>query len=884
MNHLIGSSQLLFKLFSIFFQLYLHKCCIPKCEASNSFVASFQSEGKWSTDDWMRYNEKVENVDNELTICHWEKIRYFSAAVNSVWAYCFIISEDISEEDLRCWQLYSEANRASAGRSVNLIVTTSSSSIVAENIPYKHREWNHFCFTYSSIQKFGKFYANGKLLKASWQGDFTRVPSGEEVLRSSFVIGQEPDRFNGGYDSAQLFNGDISELNMWNIALSENEIEKLSSCSLNIKGNIIPWEKNKFTMNQIRVQELESVSEYCDTKKRLIIFPEKTSFEDSKTLCDIHGGQLVVPMNEKEENSIMDVLNIHGRSCLNFSNEIQVDKAVWLGMERIDKNWYVPESNNQYVPINYTNWNSTYCTREECGPSNLSCPYMLRDGRWAFGLHWGTCSTTKLCTICSFTTTPMFTLKGVCAKNAHLDWNYYLATNQKHQVIGYHGFKTSNLTHQNGLWKFQDVETSAETMSDHPIGRRNWMYRDTSCGIKSPIKNSLAFSKCHFGKEFTCNSGQCISMAKRCNRVKDCRDDSDEEMCDMIHIPSSYNKLHPPLAFSDSSEAPSMLKTQINIISIDDIDSLNMLIVVTFEMQLKWTDARLNFENLDTSAVNPMSEETARNIWMPSEHIIHDNAILGKIIEDPHREIGIENQTVAMPGDIMKSIENFVHLGSKTQIVLKQRFKITYPCEFDLEKFPFDKHKCNFILKLRLQNKNSILFAKDTPAILYNGPKTVNQFTLDKMTSETIHTTRSTNFIINTHIHRNLMNSVLGTFVPTSLLWSLAYFTLFIDINDFSDRFIGAVTTLLVLVALLNAKNEELPKTSYFKFIDLWFLWYISSILVITVFHIFTNHISNEKRSLAQKLSPREKVNRFGLLLFGLTTIMFDVGYFHLTS
>ena len=49
------------------------------------------------------------------------------------------------------------------------------------------------------FQKFGKFYANGKLLKASWQGDFTRIPSGEEVLRSSFVIGQEPDRFNGGW-------------------------------------------------------------------------------------------------------------------------------------------------------------------------------------------------------------------------------------------------------------------------------------------------------------------------------------------------------------------------------------------------------------------------------------------------------------------------------------------------------------------------------------------------------------------------------------------------------------------------------------------------------------------------------------------------------------
>ena len=884
MNNLCVVSQHFFKLFWIVIPIYLNNLCITNCDALNSFVASFQTDGKWSTNDWMRYNEKVEKVDNELTVCHWEKIRYFSAAVNSVWAYCFIISEDIADEDLRCWQLYSEANRASSGRSVNLIITTSSSSIVAENVPYKHREWNHFCFTYSTTEKYGKLYANGKLLKAVWQGDFNRIPSGDEVLRSSFVIGQEPDRFNGGYDSAQLFNGEIAELNMWNTALSKRQVEKLSNCSLHTKGNIIAWEENRFIMNQVRTEKLKSLSEFCNRNKELIIFPEKRSFEDAKNLCDIHGGQLVVPRNAKEERNIIDVLNIHKSSCLDFSNEIQDDKAVWLGMERKDKEWYVPEAESQHVPINYTNWNSTYCTREECGPSNLSCPYMLKDGLWAFGLHWGTCSATKLCTICSLSSTPMFTLKGVCGKNAHLDWNYYLATNQRHEVIGYNGFKTSNLTYENGIWTFQDIETLAETRSEYPIGRMYWSYKDSSCGIKSSVKTSLAFSKCHFGKEFTCNSGQCISMSQRCNRIKDCKDDSDEEMCDMIHIPSSYNKLHPPLAQSDTGDALSMLKTQINIISIDDIDSLNMQIVVTFELQLKWNDARLNFENLDTTAVNPMSEETARNIWMPSEHIIHDNAILGKIIEDPHRELGIENQTAAMPGDIMNSIENFVHLGSKTQIVLKQRFKITYPCEFDLAKFPFDEHKCSFILKLRLQNNDSILFAKDEPAILYNGPKTVNQFTLDKMASETRHASRSTNFIMNIQIHRNLMNSVLGTFVPTSLLWSLSYFTLFIDINDFSDRFIGAVTTLLVLVALLNAKNEELPKTSYFKFIDLWFLWYISSILIITVFHIFTNHITNENVSISQKLSPREKVNRFGLFFFGLTTIIFDVVYFHLTS
>ena len=107
----------------------------PPCKAAKTFAVSFQGDGSWSTDHWIRYNEIIENVEKELTVCHWEKLRYFSAAVNSVWAYCYIESE--LNDDLQCWQLYSEANRASAGRTINLIITTSTSSIVAENVAYK---------------------------------------------------------------------------------------------------------------------------------------------------------------------------------------------------------------------------------------------------------------------------------------------------------------------------------------------------------------------------------------------------------------------------------------------------------------------------------------------------------------------------------------------------------------------------------------------------------------------------------------------------------------------------------------------------------------------------------------------------------------------------
>ena len=55
-----------------------------------------------------------------------------------------------------------------------------------------------------------------------------------------------------------------------------------------------------------------------------------------------------------------------------------------------------------------------------------------------------------------------------------------------------------------------------------------------------------------------------------------------------------------------------------------------------------------------------------------------------------------------------------------------------------------------------------------------------------------------------------------------------------------------AVTALLVLASLLGAISDELPTTSYFKFIDLWFLWYLINIFLITLYHIMLDAIKDD--------------------------------------
>ena len=60
----------------------------PKKAAT--FLVSFQSDRNRSIEHWMRYNENFEGYQKEFTACHWQRVRYFSNELNSVWAYCYI--------------------------------------------------------------------------------------------------------------------------------------------------------------------------------------------------------------------------------------------------------------------------------------------------------------------------------------------------------------------------------------------------------------------------------------------------------------------------------------------------------------------------------------------------------------------------------------------------------------------------------------------------------------------------------------------------------------------------------------------------------------------------------------------------------------------------
>ena len=222
--------------------------------SKNTFKVEFQSSGYWSKDEWLEHEGKIPQLW-EFTACHWEKLIYFSKALNVIWSYCMVKTR--SPEKLNCVQLFYSGNRTTANRGVIFHGwfsgwTDETIDIKLQVNDFSHRSWNHFCWSYSSITGINQLYYNGMLVAEALIDEGLPHPiidGSDTASEYAFIVGQEPDTIRGGYNSDQSFYGNIAELNLWNKIIGSDEIKAMASCNKYSRGNVIAWEK-KTPQNQ----------------------------------------------------------------------------------------------------------------------------------------------------------------------------------------------------------------------------------------------------------------------------------------------------------------------------------------------------------------------------------------------------------------------------------------------------------------------------------------------------------------------------------------------------------------------------------------------------------------------------------------------------------
>lgn len=93
----------------------------------------------------------------------------------------------------------------------------------------------HFCASWESSSGIAEFWVNGKawVKKGLQKGYIVEA-------KPSIVLGQEQDTYGGGFDKAQSFVGEITDLNMWDSVLTPEEITFVYQGSP-LNPNILDW-------------------------------------------------------------------------------------------------------------------------------------------------------------------------------------------------------------------------------------------------------------------------------------------------------------------------------------------------------------------------------------------------------------------------------------------------------------------------------------------------------------------------------------------------------------------------------------------------------------------------------------------------------------------
>ena len=874
-------------------------CSEKEVSSSQSFVVSFQPEIQGSfaaeTNTWIEFERPIFST-REFTVCHWLNIRIF--AMNTAactWAYCTAFKKD---DKTNCTQMCLEGISGTAKRNMKVKAWTHPTAKGAQLFEapfdiYHHRTWFHLCWSLSTISGASILYLNGKAM-ATNQIELTQkewaFSGSDKDLMTSLIFGQEPDSFRGGFDKDQSYIGSLSEFNVWNYTLKDSIISEIAHCKKLLQGNIVSWKESDWILNSVSKTNSVEVSDFCIRKPEYFIFPEKVRYPEARKICEVHGGSLALPRSEDESKDILDVVFEHKKTCI--GNKISPeDPAIWIGAKRFNFTWYEagPSITFESIgsPLNYTK------VSIDPGYKNTLCAYIQNDGSWMdiqgdFGCYFK-----SLCTVCEIIDQPVFTVKGLCDVS-DVDWNFYLDIDERYQIKRYEGYKKTdivfdindkkwNIVAKQGYVSSFNASYSKDGVStvSYPIGRHNWDMQDMLCQVKDS-EFPLSISFCGYPSHFSCDSGHCVDMNKRCDEKMDCNDGSDEKHCHLIDIPSSYSR--PDAPDSPVGNIPLTIDMQNRIISIDSIDTMNMIVTITMEVTLKWFDKRLVFSNPEISKTNLITKDQTEMIWTPLREIINENAIIGEVMYDNEFSVKVN---ATYPGKLTASdvIENRLFNGSSNNLFGTQRMKAKYNCMFEAKKFPFDEHNCSIIFRIDQRKDKRIVFVNNGE-ILYEGENVVGQFFIGYLATEVKNTNESTRNIITIHIIRLYANQITITFVPTLILWLFGYITLFIEPNEdgFSDRFMGAGTALLVIVTLLNAIHTDLPKTSYVKYIDIWFMWHVISVFLMIAYHMILNRLRSYFNTKdVNKWVMISQINGSMILVFPTINGIFYAIYFSLT-
>ena len=417
-------------------------------------------------------------------------------------------------------------------------------------------------------------------------------------------------------------------------------------------------------------------------------------------------------------------------------------KGLWRGKKSSDLRVSLGYDKNENKNVTITEVNIFSTSNTEKRMRELTTPSSNICGSQGDLLNWrSTMARWKLASVAKFSeidadSTPcsdnfvgVAVLRGLCHKSRQdLMFMPKFKWMGNHLRVWWVGSISSELrfiwTPHPGYWQLQNGNFTAKSTinyESHAFGRHTWMIdKDVCNGGKGGYETDLKLTFCS-EEEFTCRDGACVGMDQRCDRIPNCRDESDETDCHTVIFDHGYRKdispIHPILDLRDvkASLFPSRskvnttqivmnkaivpLKVRVDISKVKvvsmDMEEAQHYITFQFKIALSWRDQRLTFHNLKhDESLNALNSNETDHVWLPL--LIYDNTDdkdttrLGLEWEQWFTLIEVQREGNFTRSGYDQVDEAEVFAGSENTLRMKQIYKRKFQCQYMLSQYPFD--------------------------------------------------------------------------------------------------------------------------------------------------------------------------------------------------